>query len=78
VNSNFEFYRNKSPLEKREYNEEENMKKMGEHGAMEKEKQIKMVANKSITVRQMLSKINSHEDISIAEPTNDKKLGSLL
>ena len=78
MNSNFEFYRNKSPLEKREYNEEENMKKVGEHGAMEKERQIKMVANKSITVRQMLSKINSHEDISIAEPTNEKKLRSLL
>ena len=70
VNSNFEFYRNKSPLEKEANYEQENMKKVGQHGATEKDRPIKIVANKSITVRQMLSKISGHEDISIAEPSN--------
>ena len=40
---------------------------MGESGSVEN-KSIKILANKSITVRQMLGKIKSQEDINIAEP----------
>lgn len=53
VNSNLEFYRNKSPLDKGEHNDQENIKKMGESGGVEN-KSIKIQPNKSITVRQML------------------------